>query len=91
MCALDKDLSEVMYGFENDYALSAAQRGIALNFDRFFEDEELKTLLMALKSSKTAAEKAIHLLKLEQIYKSHSYLLTDEQQEVLQKSEGDIP
>ena len=39
MCAFDKDLSEVMFGFENDYALSAAQRGVALNFDRFFEDE----------------------------------------------------
>jgi len=91
MCAFDNVLSEVMYGFENDYALSAAQKGIALNFDRFFEDGELKSLLMSIKSSKTAADKATHLQKLENIYKSNSYPLTDEQQDVLLKSEGAVP
>ena len=70
MCGLDDELAALVDGVENDYALTLAQNGIALNLDGIFDqtDNQFNQMINEYKKLKNIDEKLQLLDQIEKIY-----------------------
>ena len=70
MCSLDSDLASLIDGVESDYALTLAQKGIALNLGQIFEEgpSECVQILRNYKEAEQKKDKLEALEELETLY-----------------------